>query len=122
MTRTPSFYLKSMYDAVARNDVAQAVVHFRGVQLVRQHICIALFVDDDRDEMRTFRQNGSGRLCFESRVFELHRVYDESALCDALHFWRYMPKHVAEDVYLHFLYMPEHDTFDLICPGSEPRH
>jgi hypothetical protein len=55
-------------------------------------------------------------------VFELHRVYDESALCDALHFWRHMPKHVAEDVYLHFLHMPEHDTFDLICPDSEPRH
>jgi hypothetical protein len=64
-----------------------------------------LFVYDDRNELRPFGQNGGGRLCFESRVLELHRIYDESVLCDALQFRRYMPEHVAEYVYLHFTHM-----------------
>jgi hypothetical protein len=99
-----------MYDAVAWNDVAQAVVHFRGVQLVGEHECVALFVYNDRNEFRPLGQNGRGRLCFESRVLLLHWIYDESVLCDALQLGRYMPKHVAEYVDLHFMHMLQHDT------------
>jgi hypothetical protein len=101
---------QSMHGAVIGNDVSQAVVEFRDVDLVARHKRVAVFVQDETKKVSLLRQHSAGRLRVEARVLQLLRLQHEVVLHYALLIGVCDAEHVTQYVDLHFLHVLEHRT------------
>jgi hypothetical protein len=103
-----------MHGAVVGDDVPQAVLQFRCVDLVRGHKRVALLVDGETDKLRTLGQHRARRLGVEARVLDLFRLQHKVVLHYALLVGVRDAEHVAEHVDLDLLYVLEHgESFEI---------